>query len=163
MDETTKEILYILERDAKTSRKEIATMLNISEEKVEKTIYNLEKEGIIRRYKAVVDWERIGEEKVYALIDVKVTPARGTGYDHPAERIANFSEVRTIYLVSGEYDLTVLVEGKTMRDVAFFVAEKLAPLEQVGGTFTHFLLKKYKEDGDIIFEKEDNKRLVVTP
>lgn len=161
--EIMKEILEILRRDGKTTAKQIATMIGKKEEEVKKKIKELEKKGIILRYKAVINWDKAGEDLVYALIDVKVTPERDIGYDAIAERIIRFPEVKTVYLISGMYDLSVLVEGKTMKEVAHFVSEKLAPLKQVQGTVTHFLLKKYKEDGEILYDKEESKRLAVTP
>jgi DNA-binding Lrp family transcriptional regulator len=157
------EILKILEKDPKLTPKELAAMTGLSEEDVKKKIENFEKKGIIRKYKTVINWEKAGVEHVYALIDVKVTPVRERGYDAVAERVMKFPEVKALYLVSGAYDLSVLVEGKDMKEVASFVAEKLAPLEQVKGTVTHFVLKRYKEDGDILFEKEENKRLAISP
>lgn len=161
--ESMKEILKILEKDARVSTEEIATMTGMKKAEVEKEIKKMEKEGIILRYKTVVNWEKAGEEMVYALIDVNVTPKRGRGYDAFAERIYRFPEVKTLYLVSGAYDLAVLVGGRTMKEVASFVAEKLAPLDQVRGTTTHFLLKKYKEDGEIFHDKEESKRLAISP
>jgi DNA-binding Lrp family transcriptional regulator len=157
------ELLKILEKNARISLKELSTMVGASEEEVEKKIKKYEKERIIRKYKTVINWEKAGVESVFALIDVKVTPVRDKGYDAVAERIMRFPEVRALYLVSGAYDLSVLVEGRTMKEVASFVAEKLAPLEQVQGTVTHFILKRYKEDGEILFGKEEKKRLAVSP
>lgn len=161
--EIMKEILEILGRDGRTTAKQIATMLGKKEEGVKKKIKEMEEKGIILKYKAVVNWDKAGEDLVYALIDVKVTPERDIGYDAIAERIIRFPEVKTVYLISGMYDLSVLVEGKTMKEVAYFVSEKLAPLKQVQGTVTHFLLKKYKEDGEILYDREESKRLAVTP
>ncbi|RLG58734.1 MAG: Lrp/AsnC family transcriptional regulator [Candidatus Hydrothermarchaeota archaeon] len=157
------ELLKILERDARISKSKIAEMLGVTEEEVKKKIKEFEEKGIIRKYKTVINWEKFGKEKVYALIDVKVTPQRDKGYDSVAERIMRFPEVKNLYLVSGLYDLSVLVQGDSMKEVASFVAEKLAPLEQVQSTTTHFLLKIYKEEGDILVEKEKNKRLAITP
>jgi len=158
-----KEILKILEKDARVSTEEIATMTGAKKEKVEKEIKEMEKKGVILSYKTVINWERAGEEMVHAMIDVKVTPKRGRGYDAVAERIYRFPEVKTLYLVSGTYDLAVLVGGRTMKEVAAFVAEKLATLDQVRGTTTHFLLKKYKEDGEVFHDKEESKRLAISP
>ncbi len=157
------EVLKILQRDARTPAKQIAAMLGKSEEDVKGKIKEFEKRGIIRKYKTVINWEKLGREPVSAMIDVKVTPVRGKGYDAVAERIMGFPEVKTLYLMSGTYDLSVLVEGRDMKEVATFVAEKLAPLEQVQSTVTHFLLKKYKEDGDVLFEREEKRRLAVSP
>jgi DNA-binding Lrp family transcriptional regulator len=157
------EILKILEKDARTTAKQISTILGIPEAEVKKKIKEMEKKGIIRKYKTVINWEKAGKEPVYAMIDVKVFPERERGYDAVAERIMRFPEVRALYLISGTYDLSVLVMGQDMKEVAYFVAEKLAPLEQVQGTVTHFILKRYKEDGDILYGEEGNKRLAVSP
>ncbi len=156
------EILKILEENARTSDSEIARMLGLDEAEVKSTISELEKRGIIRKYKALINYEKAGLETVQALIDVKLSPERGTGYDSVAERISKFTEVKSVRLVSGENDLLVRVEGNTMREVAHFVAEKIAPLEQVRNTVTHFLLKIYKENGEIYEEEETGKRLAVT-
>lgn len=156
------EILNILEENARTSDSEIARMVGLDEAEVKSTISELEKRGIIRKYKALINYEKAGLETVQALIDVKLSPERGTGYDSVAERISKFSEVKSVRLVSGENDLLVRVEGATMREVAHFVAEKIAPLEQVRNTVTHFLLKIYKENGEIYEEEEKGKRLAVT-
>lgn len=156
------ELLKILEKNSRASIKEISEMMGKPEADVEKTMKRLEKEGVIRKYKTVIDWEKAGLEKVYALIDVKVTPVREKGYDSFADRVMRFPEVKSLYLVSGTFDLSVLVQGDGMKDIASFVAEKLAPLERVQGTTTHFILKRYKEDGDILFEKDKNKRQAVS-
>ncbi|MDI6640326.1 MAG: Lrp/AsnC family transcriptional regulator [Methanocellales archaeon] len=158
-----KEILEILENDARISTSEIATLTKIPEPQVRKMIKEAEKKGIIRKYKTVIDWDKAGEECVYAIIEVKVTPEREVGYDAIAERVARFPEVVSVRLVSGDHDLSLLVKGKTMKEVAFFIAEKVAPLEQVQSTVTHFILKTYKQDGDILLEKEESKRLAITP
>lgn len=156
------EILEILEENARTSNIEIARMVGFDEEEVKGIISDLEKRGIIRKYKAIIDYEKAGIETVQAMIEVKLSPERNTGYDSVAERISRFSEVKSVRLVSGEYDLLVRAEGATMREVAYFVAEKIAPLEQVHNTVTHFLLKTYKENGEIYTEEEKGKRLAVT-
>lgn len=158
-----KQILKILERDARTSPSDIAVMLGKTEDEVRESIKKMEANGIIRRYKTVIDWEKAGREQVFAFIDVRVTPSRGVGFDDVAKRIYNFPEVHSVYLVSGDYDLRVVVGGKTMHEVAFFVAEKLATLENVLSTRTSFLLKKYKDDGDVFVETETDNRLAVTP
>ncbi len=156
------EILKILEENARTSDNEIARMVGLDEEEVKSIISELEKRGIIMKYRALINYEKAGIETVQALIDVKLSPERGTGYDSVAERISRFSEVRSVRLVSGEHDLLVRVEGATMREVAHFVAEKIAPLEQVRNTVTHFLLRTYKANGEIYKEEERGKRLAVT-
>jgi DNA-binding Lrp family transcriptional regulator len=157
------ELLKILEKNARIDTKKIADMTGTSESKVKKKIKQLERKDIIKRYKTVVDWEKAGMEYVYALVDVTVTPVREKGYDSVAERIMRFPEVVSLYLISGEYDLSVLVKGQNMKEVATFVSEKLAPLDRVKGTTTHFILKRYKEDSDIFFEKKGkNKRRAVS-
>jgi DNA-binding Lrp family transcriptional regulator len=158
-----KEILEILESNPRIEPGEIATMLGITEAQVASKIKQLEKKGIIRKYKTVIDWEKAGEEYVYAMIEIKVALRSRTGYDAIAERIAKFTEVRSVRLISGGHDLSLTVRGRSMKDVAFFVAEKIATLEQVQGTVTHFVLRTYKEDGDVLFEKERSERLAVSP
>lgn len=157
------QILHILERDARTTPEQIAAMTGLAEAEVRDAVASFEKEGLIRSYKTRIDWERAGEARVFAFIDVDAQPERGTGYDRIAERIYRYPEVHSVYLLSGSSDLRVVVEGKTMQSVANFVAEKLAPIEGVRGTATHFLLKKYKDDGVIFAEPEPDRRLAVTP
>ncbi len=158
-----KEILDILENNPRIEPLEIATMIGITEAQAASKIKEMEKKGIIRKYKTVIDWEKAGEEFVYAIIEIKVALRSRTGYDAIAERIAKFPEVRSVRLISGDHDLSLTVRGKSMKDVAFFVAEKIATLEQVQGTVTHFVLRTYKEDGDVLFEKERSERLAVSP
>ncbi len=158
-----KEILEILESNPRIEPGEIATMIGITEAQVASKIKQMEKKGIIRKYKTVIDWEKAGEEYVYAMIEIKVALRSRTGYDAIAERIAKFPEVRSVRLISGGHDLSLTVRGRSMKDVAFFVAEKIATLEQVQGTVTHFVLRTYKEDGDVLFEKERSERLAVSP
>ncbi|MDX1931866.1 MAG: Lrp/AsnC family transcriptional regulator [Capsulimonadales bacterium] len=158
-----KEILHILERDARTSPSHIAAMTGIDEDAVVRIIEDLEQNGTIRSYKSRIDWEKAGDPRVFAFIDVAVQPERGSGYDRIAERIYRYPEVHSVYLVSGQQDLRVVVEGKTMQEIANFVAEKVAPVEGVRGTTTNFLLKKYKDDGVIFAEAESDRRLAVTP
>lgn len=158
-----KQVLKILEKDARTSPADIATMIGKTEAEVRDAIQRMESSGVIRRYKTVIDWDRAGREQVFAFIDVRVTPSRGVGFDDVAKRIYNYPEVTSVFLVSGDYDLRVVVGGKTMHQVAFFVAEKLATLENVLSTRTSFLLKRYKDDGDVFAESEADDRLAVTP
>lgn len=158
-----KQILKILERDARTTPDKIAVMIGATEQEVADAISQMEVKGVIRHYKAIVDWEKVGKETVFAFIDVRVSPSRGVGFDDVASRIYRYPEVHSVYLVSGDYDLRVVVEGKTMRDVAFFVAEKLSTLEGVLSTRSSFLLKKYKVDGDVFDEQAADARLAVTP
>ncbi len=158
-----KEILEIIENNPRITPREIATMTGIKEAEVASKIKEMERKGIIKKYKTVIDWEKAGEEYVYAIIELKIALRERTGYDAIAERIAKFPEVRSVRLVSGDHDLSLTVRGKSMKEVAFFVAEKIATLEQVQGTVTHFVLRTYKEDGDILFEREHAERLVVSP
>jgi DNA-binding Lrp family transcriptional regulator len=158
-----KEILEILENNPRIELEEIATMTGIKEAEVASRIKEMEKKGIIRKYKTVIDWEKAGEEFIYAIIELKIALRSRTGYDAIAERIARFPEVRSVRLISGDHDLSLTVRGKSMKEVAFFVVEKIATLEQVQGTVTHFVLRTYKEDGDVLFEKEHSERLAVSP
>ncbi len=157
------DILHILARDARATAGQIGAMTGRTEAEVKEAIAAFEAEGVIRNYKTRVDWEKAGEPRVFAFIDVDATPERGAGYDHIAERIYRYPEVHSVYLVSGTQDLRVVVEGRTMQEVANFVAEKLATVEGVRGTSTHFLLKKYKDDGDLFVDAEPDRRLAVTP
>ncbi|MGE5473073.1 MAG: Lrp/AsnC family transcriptional regulator [Ignavibacteriales bacterium] len=157
-----KQILEILEKDARTSAEQIAAMTGKSVDEIKAEIKKLEDENIIAGYTTVINWDKTEQETVNALIEVKVTPTRGLGFDKVASRIYNFPEVKALYLMSGSYDFTVLIEGKTMKEVALFVAEKLAPLESVMSTATHFVLKKYKDDGVILHEKFEDDREAIT-
>jgi len=154
----TNEIFRILENDARITPKQISTMTGIPQSEVARLIKQAEKNRTILKYKTIINWDKVGEEQVSALIEVKVAPQRDVGFDAVAERIYHFPQTRSVYLLSGAYDLLVLVTGKTMHEVADFVAQKLAPLEGVQGTVTHFLLKRYKEDGEILEGKEESKR-----
>lgn len=157
------EILELLERNDRLTPAEIAIMLGMREEEVKAKIAELEADKVIINYRAMVNWERAGVEKVNALIEVKVIPQRDVGFDEIAERIYSFPEVKSVFLMSGAYDLMVLVEGTTMKEVALFVSQKLATIYNVQSTATHFVLKKYKLEGVIMDGKEDVERLVVTP
>ncbi|MCM8770258.1 MAG: Lrp/AsnC family transcriptional regulator [Candidatus Omnitrophica bacterium] len=157
------EILEILEKDARITPDEIAKMTGKRPEAVRKAIKHYEKEGIILKYKTLINKELVKDESpVRALIEVNVIPQKDVGFDKVAERIYSFSEVISCYLISGTYDLLVMVEGKDLHTVARFVAEKLAPLEYVRGTVTHFLLKKYKEDGVVLKLKREEKRITIS-
>jgi len=153
-----KEILKILENDARTTTKQISTMTGTSSDEVAKIIKQAEKDQTILKYKTIINWDKVGEEQVGAFIEVKVTPQRDVGFDAIAERIYRFPQARSVYLLSGTYDLLVLVTGKTMHEVADFVSQKLAPVEGVQGTVTHFMLKRYKEDGEIMEGREGLRR-----
>lgn len=162
-DQTTDNILEILSRDARTSLADIAKMLNVPEKDVEKIVRKLEKDEIIIRYRATVNWQRVKQTGVKALIEVKVLPERKVGFDAVAELIYRFPEVTDVILISGGFDLLVYVEGETLQEVAFFVSEKLSTIKGIQSTQTHFMLKKYKEDGVILEGPPDLKRLPVTP
>ena len=157
-----KDILEILEKNARTSAEQISAMIGKDVEEVKAEIKKLEDGNIIAGYTTVINWDKTEKETVNALIEVKVIPTRGLGFDKVASRIYNFPEVKALYLMSGSFDFTVLIEGKTMKEVALFVAEKLAPLESVMSTATHFVLKKYKADGVILHEKTEDDREVIT-
>ena len=153
-------ILAVLEKNARIDIHELAMLLGESEVAVANEIADMEKENIIRGYHTLINWENTSNERVEALIEVKVTPQRGMGYDRIAERIYQYNEVDSVYLMSGAFDFMVLLEGKTMREVAFFVSERLAPIESVTGTSTHFVLKKYKDHGtEMVRKKADERQL----
>ena len=163
MENLTVKLLELLERDATLSPDRLATMLGTDNATVARRIEDLERSGVIVRRKAVVNWARVGVEPVIALIEVRVSPQREVGFGSLAARISRFPEARSVYLVSGTYDLAVEVIGKTMKDIAAFVQEKLAPLDGVQGTTTHFLLQRYKADGDMFDNPEGSARLPYAP
>ncbi len=140
-----KKLLQLLENDCTLTHEQLAAMTGLSVEEVTRAVKQYEAERTILGYKAIVDWDRTDRESVTALIEVKVTPQRGEGFDRIAERIYQYEEVESVYLMSGSFDLTVIISGRSLKEVALFVGEKLAPLEDVTGTATHFILKKYKE------------------
>ena len=148
------EILEILEQNSRYTDEQIALMVGKTVEEVREAIRDYEEKNIIAGYTTLINWENTGSETVTALIEVKITPQRGEGFDKVAERIYKFSQVKACYLMSGGFDLTVIVEGKTMKEVAMFVSEKLAVQEYVLSTATHFVLKKYKDHGTIFKEKK---------
>jgi DNA-binding Lrp family transcriptional regulator len=162
-----REILELLERDARLSHDTIATMTGRPVAEVSAAIAAWEASGAIRRYKAVVDWDSVEEElaseTVTAFIDVSLAPARGVGFDDVAARIARFDEVRSVYLVSGSHDLRCTVTGRSIRAVSDFVSQKLSTLDRVHSTATHFVLKTYNRDGDAFTEPDPDHRLPVTP
>ena len=157
-------ILEILYADARTPLTDIATMTGHDLDEIQDSIKRLEREKIILKYPALINWDKTTTERVEAIIEVRVTPQRDQGFDAIAARIYRYEEVRSVYLMSGGYDLCVMAEARTMRQLAFFVAEKLSTLDSVISTATHFLLTKYKEDG-VIFEGADagDHRLAVSP
>ena len=158
------EVLKIIENNGRIDSGDLAKMVNVTSEELESTLKKLEDMNVIVRYMTIIDWSKVDEHQgVTAMIDVKVTPKRGVGFDDIAKRIYRFKEVQSVYLMSGVYDLSVTIEGKSMNEVANFVSQKLSTLDSVISTTTHFILKKYKHDG-LIFEKgEDDKRIVVSP
>ena len=158
-----RQVLNILEKNSRLSPAEIAVMTGTDEQTAADMISALEKEGIICGYHTLINWDNTSEEKVVALIEVKVTPQRGMGFDKIAERIYQYSEVEAVYLMSGAYDFTVFIEGRTMRQIAQFVSDKLGPMESVLSTATHFVLKKYKDHGTIISEQVQDERMLITP
>ena len=156
------EILEILEQNSRYTDEQIAVMAGKTVEEVREAIRDYEEKNIIAGYTTLINWENTGKETVTALIEVKITPQRGEGFDKVAERIYKFDQVKACYLMSsGGFDLTVIVEGKTMREVAMFVSEKLAVQDNVIGTATHFVLKKYKDHGTIFKEKKASNREVI--
>ena len=158
-------ILAIIEKNSRIDLKDLAALLGESEAAVANEIADMEKENIICGYHTMINWDNTGNEKVIALIEVKVTPQRGMGFDKIAERIYQFDEVESLYLMSGSgFDLTVIIVGKTMKEVARSVATKLAPMESVMSTATHFVLKKYKEHGlSLVAEERGDERQLITP
>jgi DNA-binding Lrp family transcriptional regulator len=157
-------ILNKLENNSKLTAKELAAFVNASEQDIQQAIERMEKSRVICGYHTMINWEKTDKESVSALIEIKVTPARGQGFEKISERISRFDEVTTVYLMSGGYDLMVMIEGKTMKDVAFFVTSKLAPMDSVLSTATHFVLKKYKDHGEIMIDgSPDDERMIVSP
>lgn len=157
------EILDLLCENSRLTEKQIATITGLSEEEVKNTIKNLEDKKVLLKYTTLVNWEKTDREVITALIDVRVAPQQGHGFNRVAHRICQYEEVKSVSLISGTYDLSVEVEGKTMKEIALFVAERLAPIEGVLSTTTHFVLKRYKKDGVFYEEGQNDKRLVVTP
>ncbi|MCR5587354.1 MAG: Lrp/AsnC family transcriptional regulator [Lachnospiraceae bacterium] len=159
-----KEILDIINYNSRISNKDIAAMTNSSEEEVAAEIKQMEDNKVICGYSTLINWDNTDCEKVTALIEIKVTPQRDMGFNKVAERIYKFEEVESVYLMSGAYDLTVIIEGKSMKEVSRFVTEKLSTLEYVTSTATYFVLKKYKEHGVIMTdENRDTERMLITP
>ena len=147
-------LLELLEQDCTQSPAQLAAQAGMTEAQVKDELRQLEESGAILGYQAIIDWDRVKRERVTALIEVKVTPQRGDGFDRVAERIYQYDEVESVYLMSGAFDLTVIISGRTLKEVAQFVGERLSTLEDVTGTATHFILHKYKEK-HLIFEKQE--------
>jgi len=158
-----REILEILQENDRVTAAEIAVMLGLPEEEVRAEIAALEQNNTIVKYRAMINWEKTEIDRITAMIDVRVTPQREVGFDEIARRIYRFPEVRSVYLMSGAYDLSVLVEARNIKELALFVAEKLAAMDHINGTVTHFVLKRYKQEGVILDELNDAERLVVSP
>ncbi|HOJ96776.1 MAG TPA: Lrp/AsnC family transcriptional regulator [Methanospirillum sp.] len=159
MDEIDRSLLSLLEEDCMTPLHELAVMLGCSEQEVEKRKHQLERDGIIRRYSAVINWEQVDKGAVYAIIELKVAPERDYGYDRIAARISRFTNVRNLRLRTGTHDLQLLVKGKSMQEIARFVSEQIAPMERIRETATHIIMKTYKENGVLYVEREDGQRL----
>lgn len=156
-------ILAIIEKNSRIDLADLAALLGESEAVVANEIADMEKENIICGYHTMINWDKTSDEKVTALIEVKVTPQRGMGFEKIAERIYQYSEVNSLYLMSGAYDFTVILEGKTMKEVAQFVSEKLSTVNSVLSTATHFILKKYKDHGTVMCDKPEDERMLITP
>lgn len=157
------EILNILDKEkGNVSRAKIAQMLGMEEKEVADKIEKMEKENVIVGYKTIVNWDKTDKDVVVALIELHITPQRGEGFDKVAERIYKYPQVKSLYLMSGAYDLAVTIEGKSMKEVALFVAQKLAPMDSIISTATHFVLKKYKEEGIVFEDDEKDTRQVIT-
>ncbi len=157
------QIFEILEQNSRATPEQISTMLNIPISEVERIIKKAEEDRIVLKYKTIINWSKLKEGEVWALVEVRITPQHDVGFDAIAEHIYRFPQVYSAYLVSGTYDLAILVKGKNMQEISSFVTEKLAPLEKVQSTVTHFLLKKYKDSGEIMEPTEQVKRLSITP
>lgn len=157
------QILSIIEKNSRIDLKELSVILGVEEGDIVNEMQKMEDEGIICGYHTLIDWEKTSLEKVTALIEVRVTPQRGQGFDSIAERIYKYSEVRDVFLISGAYDLLVILEEKTLRDISKFVTDKLSTMDYVLSTTTHFILKKYKDHGTILTKKYPDQREKVTP
>ena len=152
------EILKLLARNAKYTEEEIATMLDADADDIKKAIKELEKDGLIRGYKAVVDWEKLDGAYVSAIIEINVVPKAGLGFEEVAKKIMSYPQVESVYLMSGVYDLNVVVKGKTLQDIAWFVAKELATIDSVTSTTTHFVMRRYKElDVELVSKDEDDR------
>lgn len=163
MSDIKHQVIDILGKDCRVSLEQIAAMLGVSVEEVAEAIDEMEKDKIILKYSPIIDWDRAEKTRVEAMIEVKVTPQRDKGFDAVAKRISGYDEVMSVYLMSGAYDLLVLVEAPTLRELAYFVSEKLSTLDTVTATSTSFVLKRYKQDGVMFGVVSEDKRLVVSP
>ena len=163
MEKLEMNILDILTDDARTPISQIAVMLGKTDDEIASTIARLERQRVILKYPALINWEKVNVDEVEAMIEVRVTPQRGEGFEAIAEQIYRFEEVSSVYLMSGGYDLLVNMKARTMRQLALFVAEKLSTIEHVISTATHFVLRKYKDQGVVMDESEEDLRLKVSP
>lgn len=164
LSEEDRRLLKLISEDCRLGAEELSVQTGLSPEYITQRIRDWEQEKVIVGYQPMINWDRTGDQKVSALIEVKVLPQRGYGFDKIAKRLQKYPEIKALFLMSGGYDLSVLIEGKTMQDVALFVAEKLASLEHVQSTATHFVLRRYKQDGiELMGEEETLQRLVVSP
>ena len=159
MNELKEKILRAIAKDSKIAAEELAIRLGCSKEELITAIAEMEADKVICGYPTLIDWDKVSDEKVTALIELKVTPQRGQGFDKIAERIYKFDEVESVYLMSGGFDLTVIIRGKSMKEVSRFVFEKLAPMESIQSTATHFVLKKYKDQGLVMQFESDDERI----
>ena len=157
------QILTFIEKNSRINLKELAVMLGSDEVTVANEISEMEQEQVICGYHTMIDWDKTGAEKVTALIEVRVTPQRGQGFDNIAERIYKYPEVTSVYLISGGFDLLVTLEGKSLKEISGFVSDKLSTLDSVLSTATHFILKKYKDHGTVLTRKYEDKREKVSP
>lgn len=156
-------LLSVIEKNSRIDIKELAVIMGAEEIDIVNELAAMESEGVICGYHTLIDWEKTSIEKVSALIEVRVTPQRGQGFDKIAERIYKYPEVNSVYLISGGYDLLVTLEGKSLKEVSAFVSDKLSTLDTVLSTATHFILKKYKDHGTIMAKKAGSERMLVTP
>ena len=163
MEGMREKILTFIEKNSRIDLKELAIVLGVDEVTVANELEAMEAENIICGYHTLIDWDKTGIEKVTALIEVRVTPQRGMGFDKVAERIYNYPEVNSVYLISGRFDFMVTIEGRTLREVSQFVSDKLSPLESVLSTKTNFILKKYKDHGTVMAEQKKDERELMTP
>lgn len=163
MDKIRNQILKYMEKNSRVDLKELAILLDVDEVTIANELAAMEKEQIICGYHTLIDWDKTGEERVNALIEVRLTPQRDAGFDDTAERISNYPEVTAVYLISGGYDLLVSIEGKSLLDISKFVSSKLSTIDNVISTATHFVLKKYKDHGTIMTNKNKSERMLVTP
>lgn len=157
------ELLSIIEKNSRINTKELAVLLGVEEIDVINEMAKMEQEGVICGYHTLINWEKTSIEKVTALIEVRVTPQRGQGFDKIAERIYNYPEVKSVYLISGGFDLLITLEEKSLKEISAFVSDKLSTLDSVLSTATHFILKKYKDHGTIVDKKKEDNREVITP